>query len=152
MLQGSSLKKRERERQQDTGTKALMEQRCFIQHCVDIYTVLQDSYFQQKVKESESEVAQSCPTLCDPADCSLPGFSDHGTLQARILGGGCHFLLQGISLKKREREREREKDMGTKALMEQGCFIQHCVGIYTVLQDSYFQQRQNQNLQVIKKT
>ena len=30
--------------------------------------------------------AQSCPTLCDPADCSLPGFSVHGILQARILG------------------------------------------------------------------
>ena len=33
----------------------------------------------------ESEVAQSCPTLCDPMDCSLPGFSVHGILQARIL-------------------------------------------------------------------
>ena len=32
-----------------------------------------------------SEVAQSCPTLCDPMDCSLPGFSVHGILQARIL-------------------------------------------------------------------
>ena len=31
--------------------------------------------------------------------------------------------------------------MRTKALMEQRCFIQHCVGIYTVIQDSYFQQR-----------
>ena len=30
-------------------------------------------------------VAQSCPTLCHPMDCSLPGFSVHGTLQARIL-------------------------------------------------------------------
>ena len=35
--------------------------------------------------ESESEVAQSCPTLCDPVDCSLPGSSIHGILQARIL-------------------------------------------------------------------
>ena len=32
----------------------------------------------------ESEVAQSCPTLCDPVDCSLPGSSVHGILQARI--------------------------------------------------------------------
>ena len=30
-------------------------------------------------------VAQSCPTLCDPMDCSLPGSSIHGILQARIL-------------------------------------------------------------------
>ena len=38
-----------------------------------------------KVKEGEGEVAQSCPTLCNPMDCSLPGFSVHGILQARIL-------------------------------------------------------------------
>ena len=31
------------------------------------------------------KVAQSCPTLCDPMDCSLPGSSVHGSLQARIL-------------------------------------------------------------------
>ena len=40
-----------------------------------------------KVK-SESEVAQSCPTLCDPMDCSLPGSSIHGIFQARILEWG----------------------------------------------------------------
>ena len=34
---------------------------------------------------SESEVAQSCPTLCDPMDYSLPGSSVHGIFQARIL-------------------------------------------------------------------
>ena len=33
---------------------------------------------------SESEVAQSCPTLRDPMDCSPPGSSVHGTFQARI--------------------------------------------------------------------
>ena len=32
-----------------------------------------------------SEVAQSCPTLCHPMDCSLPGSSVHGIFQARIL-------------------------------------------------------------------
>ena len=32
-----------------------------------------------------SKVAQSCPTLCNPMDCSPPGFSVHGILQARIL-------------------------------------------------------------------
>ena len=37
-----------------------------------------------KVK-SESEVAQSCPTLSDPMDCSLPGPSVHGIFQARVL-------------------------------------------------------------------
>ena len=32
-----------------------------------------------------SEVAQSCPTLCDPMDCSLPGSSVHGIFQVRVL-------------------------------------------------------------------
>ena len=36
---------------------------------------------------SESEVAQSCLTLCDPMDCSLPGFSIHGIFQTRVLSG-----------------------------------------------------------------
>ena len=35
--------------------------------------------------ESESEAAQSCPTLCDPMDCSLSGASVHGIFQARAL-------------------------------------------------------------------
>ena len=52
-----------------------------------------------KVK-SESEVAQSCLTLRDRMNCSLPGTSIHGIFQARVLGKntgvGCHFLLQGI--------------------------------------------------------
>ena len=40
-----------------------------------------------KVK-SESEVAQACPTLGDPMDCSLPGSSVHGIFQARVLEWG----------------------------------------------------------------
>ena len=40
-----------------------------------------------KVK-SESEVAQSCPTLSDPMDCSLPGSSVHSIFQARVLEWG----------------------------------------------------------------
>ena len=40
-----------------------------------------------KVK-SEREVAQSCPTLSDPIDCSLPGSSLHGIFQARVLEWG----------------------------------------------------------------
>ena len=35
--------------------------------------------------KSESEVTQLCLTLCDPMDCSLPGFSVHGIFQARVL-------------------------------------------------------------------
>ena len=41
-------------------------------------------------------VSQSCPTLCDPMDCSLPGFSVHGGSLGKNTGVGCHALLQGI--------------------------------------------------------
>ena len=41
---------------------------------------------------------QSCLTLCDPMDCSLPGSSVHGILQTRIVKWGCCTLLQGIVL------------------------------------------------------
>ena len=47
-----------------------------------------------KVK-SESEVAQSCPTLSDPMDYSLPGSSIHG-FPGKSTGVGCHFLLRRI--------------------------------------------------------
>jgi len=46
-----------------------------------------------KVK-SESEVAQSCPTLSDPMDCSLPGSSTHGIFQARVLEWGAIALSE----------------------------------------------------------
>ena len=44
-----------------------------------------------KVK-SENEVAQSCPTLCDPMDCSLLGSSVHGSFQSRVLEWGAIAL------------------------------------------------------------
>ena len=48
-----------------------------------------------KVK-SESEVIQSCPTLCDPMDCSPPGSSVHGIFQARVLEWGAPSLKQEL--------------------------------------------------------
>ena len=48
--------------------------------------------------KSESEVAQSCPTLCDPVDCSLPGFLCPWDSPGKTTGVGYHFLLQGIFL------------------------------------------------------
>ena len=50
-----------------------------------------------KVK-SKSEISQSCPTLSDPMDCSLPGSSVHGIFQARVLEWGCHCLLRELFL------------------------------------------------------
>ena len=49
-----------------------------------------------KVK-SESEVAQSCPTLSDPMDCCLPGSSVHGIFQAKVLEWGA-IAFSGIIL------------------------------------------------------
>ena len=59
----------------------------------------------QTVEKSESEVTQSCPTLCDPMDCSPRGSSICSPSPPPLLdflgkktGVGCHFLLQGIFL------------------------------------------------------
>ena len=40
--------------------------------------------------------ARLCPTLCDPMDCRLPGFSVHGDSLGEKIGVGCHTLFQGI--------------------------------------------------------
>ena len=66
-----------------------------------------------KVK-SESEVAQSRPTLRDTVDCSPPGFSTHGTLQARVLEWGVggtiasSLLQNSIVIKMNRNEDEKE--------------------------------------------
>ena len=58
----------------------------------------------QFLKESESEVAQSCLTLCDPMDCSPPGSSVPGILQASILEWVAFPFSRGSS---RPRDRTR---------------------------------------------
>ena len=45
-----------------------------------------------------SEVAQLCPTLCDPMDCSLPGSSVHGIFQARVLEAVAISFSSGVAL------------------------------------------------------
>ena len=52
--------------------------------------------------KSESEVTQSCPTLSDPMDCSLPGSSVHGIFQARVLESGA-IAFSGLKDKEREK-------------------------------------------------
>ena len=49
--------------------------------------MLNNAHFQASYSssESESEVTQSCPTLCNPIDHSLPGSAVHGIFQARVL-------------------------------------------------------------------
>ena len=49
-------------------------------------------------RKKESLVIWSCPTLCDPMDCSLPGSSIHGIFPRKSTGVGFDFLLQRIFL------------------------------------------------------
>ena len=55
--------------------------------------------------KSESEVAQSCLTLSDPMDCSLPGFSIHGIFQARVLEWGATRIRHCVSRSKEYEDR-----------------------------------------------
>ena len=70
-----------------------------------------------KVK-SESEVAQSCPTLRDPMDCSLPDSSVHGIFQARVLEwvaiafSGCWV---GYGPKKEKIKHNAKSSLGTNS-------------------------------------
>ena len=50
-----------------------------------------------KKAESESKVAQSCSTLLDPIDCSLPGSSAYGIFQARVLESVAISFSRGSS-------------------------------------------------------
>ena len=43
-----------------------------------------------------TKLLQSCPTLCDPMDCSLAGSSVHGDFPGKNIGVGLYALLQGI--------------------------------------------------------
>ena len=76
--------------EQQTGFKSGKEYIKGI-YCHSAYlTYMQDS-------ESESEVAQSCSTLCDPVDCCPLGSSIHGFLQARILEWVVNSFFRGSS-------------------------------------------------------
>ena len=60
-----------------------------------------------KVK-SESEVAQSCPTLSDSMDCSPPGFSVHGIFQARVLEWGAIAFSNMILMYEQKKNKTEE--------------------------------------------
>ena len=73
-----------------------------------------------KVK-SESEVAQSYPTLSDPMDCSLPGSSIHGIFQARVLEWGATafsiLIINDLLYIKEKRTVENTHDMLTSVFL-----------------------------------
>ena len=64
--------------------KDIYTHRLYIHMCVCVYTCVLSCF--------------SHVWLCEPIDCSLPGYSVHEVLQERILEWGCHALLQGIFL------------------------------------------------------
>ena len=55
--------------------------------------------------KSESEVAQLCPTLSNPMDCSLPGSSVHGIFQARVLEWGA-IAFSDLQVRRRQKQGE----------------------------------------------
>ena len=61
---------------------------CFWEYLSCIGGIYIDSRPCSRHSQSISEVAQSCPTLRDPMDCSLPGSSAHGIFHARVLEWG----------------------------------------------------------------
>ena len=64
--------------------------------CCTVLVRVGTLYFFLILEEIESEVAQTCPTLCDPMDCSPPASSVHGDSPGKNTGMGYHFLLQEI--------------------------------------------------------
>ena len=62
-----------------------------------------------KVKR-ESEVAQSCPTLRDPMDCSPPGSSTHEIFQARVLEWAAIAFSVNLIIRYHFREKQRRED------------------------------------------
>ena len=70
----------------------------------------------------ESEVAQSCPTLCDLMDCSLPGSSVHGIFQARVLEW---FAISS------SRESSHPRDQ-----TQVSCIVGRCFTIWTTRKDA----------------
>ena len=81
--------------------------------------------------KSESEVAQSCATLSDPMDRSLPGSSIFGIFPGKSSGVGCHFLLKLNMLSQGLKQEERTSlvvQWLSIHLPKQGTWIQSLVG------------------------
>ena len=87
--------------------------------------------FQCMKVKSESEVAQSCPTLRDPMDCSLPGSSVHGIFQARVslpynlaipvLGSIKRFTCTKQANKQKKKKKEKENNIVRKKKKRESC-------------------------------
>ena len=106
----------------------------------------------RKVK-SESKVTQSCPTLSDPMDCSLPGSSIHGIFQARVLEWGAKLLrMPYMVLGDKTKCSRIQVTKDSEFLLVLGCV--HCIGQWFSGQAVNWLQRpchrQNQKTGLIK--
>ena len=76
----------------------------YVHVCMHLHTTREPPHMQRPILTAGCSccgcclVAQSCPTLCDPMDCSPPGSFVHGDSPGKNTGVGCHYLLQGVFL------------------------------------------------------
>ena len=79
-------------------------------------------------EKSESDVTQSCPTLPNPMDCSLPGSSVHGIFQARVLEwGAIAFSTRDASDALRKAARKQIHPWSLRAKYQMVKFIMHII-------------------------
>ena len=74
----------------------------------------------QKLAISESEVAQSCPTLCDRMDCNPPSSSIHGIFQARVLEWIAIFFPRGSSQQIHKIQKHKHTSRGYHQITREG--------------------------------
>ena len=77
-----------------------------LNRCISTYLILTTALVGHDLATKPNSVcgglvAKSCPTLCNPMDCSPSGSSVHGIFWGKNTGVGCHFLLLGIFLTQR---------------------------------------------------
>ena len=80
-----------------TGKTIALTRRTFVSKVMSLLFNMLSRWVITFLPSSESEVAQSCPTLCDPVDCSPQVSSIHGILQARIVEWGAISFSRGSS-------------------------------------------------------
>ena len=76
-----------------------------------IETIIHEEHLAECLHLVKVKVTQSCPTLCNPVDCSLPGSSVHGILQARVLEWVAISFSRGSS---RPRDRTQVSHIGSR--------------------------------------
>ena len=93
-----------------------------------------------KVK-SESEVAQSCPTLSNPMDCSLPGSPVHGIFQARVLEWGAIAFSAILMIYNMNHNNDQVKRLLRSSYnkIACGCVLvsQSCLPLYNIMDCSH---------------